>query len=99
MFVIVFQQYWLEVGSIHNILAGQNGEAPLVLAAQEGHVGVVEFLLSKGANIDVQVSHVCSSISLCYCIKVEAGRMGRHRWSLLLAKAIWLWWSSCCRRE
>ena len=32
----------------------QDGDTPIIVASQEGHKGVVDFLLKIGANIDQQ---------------------------------------------
>ena len=50
-----------------NILCSQNGWTPLHFAAQNGHILVVEALITAGADVRV-ISEVNCSFSKFYCI-------------------------------
>ena len=57
------------------------GCTPLLLGAREGHVGVVSFLVERGANVDGGVLHIvcgvfdkCESVGLAIAkVLIEAG--------------------------
>ena len=42
----------ITIASLFSLM--QDGDTPLYMASQEGHEGVVELLLEKGANVDQQ---------------------------------------------
>ena len=57
--------------SVFNITLLYSGDTGFILAAEKGHLNILEFLLTKGASVDeknglgkIQLLFICLSINL-----------------------------------
>ena len=56
-----------------------NQQTPLHLAAREGHMDTVEFLINNGADINIQDNNGVSRVSDLYsCVNLELNRSLRY---------------------
>ena len=77
----------------------QTGDTPLMLAAEDGHLPVVEYLVEKGANMEAK-TNVCHVMSLvwttytCECIRMES-----LHWYMLHGMVVYQWLNIWWRKE
>lgn len=74
-------------GDVHTTMASYN-ETPLHIAAERGHVEVVEALLRNGANVRVEDARGWRPLELALNIKGGFARPGRDSTVLLLLKSM-----------
>ena len=77
----------------------QYGNAPLMIAAREGRLPVVEYLVEKGADMEAK-SKVSDVVSLMwnhsyvtYVYTCERIRLDPLHWSLLQRMLVYRWWN------